>query len=40
MFLSYMKGIIMIVSGRVFVGSLKEYGGGWVQSEKSFRQKD
>ncbi len=35
-----MKGIIVFLSGQVFVGSLKGFGGGWVGSEKSFRQKD
>ncbi len=35
-----MKGIIVILSGQVFVGSLKGFGGEWVGSEKSFRRKD
>ena len=35
-----MKGIILFLSGRVFVASLKGFGGWWVVSEKSFHRKD
>ena len=28
----HMKGIIVILSGQVFVGSLKGFGSGWVGS--------
>ena len=30
----------MVLSGQVFVGLLKGFGGGWVGSEKSFHRKD
>ncbi len=36
MFLVNMKGIIVILSGQVFVSSLKGFGGEWVGSKKSF----
>ncbi len=35
-----MKDIILFLSGRVFVASLKGFGGGWVGSKQSFRRKD
>ncbi len=35
-----MKCIIVILSGRVFVGSLKGFGVGWVGSKESFHRKD
>ena len=35
-----MKDIIVFLSGRVFVGSLKGFADGWVGSEQSFRRKD